>query len=126
MASITLLSIPLFILKGAAIGNPAPGRICIQRCTPGCIACPADLGRQRVCLRAVRGDGRIIARHLLGDRLGRVPEMRKRLFRLRGRDHSHRRHPGILLPPSIPDPVRGRGENRWDGCSAGIGPGLLL
>ena len=35
MASITLLSIPLFILKGAAIGRSAPARTSTRRCTPG-------------------------------------------------------------------------------------------
>ncbi len=35
MASITLLSIPLFILKGAAIGRSRRGRTSTPRCTPG-------------------------------------------------------------------------------------------
>ena len=67
--------------------------------------------RQRVCLRAVRGDGRIVARHLLGDRLGRHPRnAQARLFRrLRGRHHRrrrHARHPAAALDHH--DPVRGR------------------
>ena len=35
MASITLLSIPLFILKGAAIGKSPAGKDSIRRCTRG-------------------------------------------------------------------------------------------
>ena len=35
MASITLLSIPLFILKGAAIGKSPEARTCTRPCTPG-------------------------------------------------------------------------------------------
>jgi C4-dicarboxylate transporter, DctM subunit len=38
MASITLLSIRLFILKGSAIGRSAPGRFSMRPFTPGCIA----------------------------------------------------------------------------------------
>jgi hypothetical protein len=41
IANITLLTIPLFILKGAAIGR-APAPISTMRFTFGSIACPAD------------------------------------------------------------------------------------
>jgi hypothetical protein len=62
----------------------------------------AGLASQRVRLRAVCGDGRLLARDLLGDRLGRYPEIRSRLFRrLCGRHHAAGGTLGILLPPSI-------------------------
>jgi TRAP-type mannitol/chloroaromatic compound transport system permease large subunit len=38
MASITLLSIPLFILKGRRSAVPMRGAICIRRCMRGCSA----------------------------------------------------------------------------------------
>ena len=41
MASIIILSIPLFILKGAAIGRSGAARTSTRRCTPGCTASPA-------------------------------------------------------------------------------------
>ena len=68
--------------------------------------------RQRVRLRAVRGDGRILARHLLGDRLGRHPgDAQARLFRrIRGRHHRRRRHARHSAAAfDHHDPVRGRG-----------------
>ena len=113
MASITLLSIPLFILKGAAIGKSRAG----QDLYSGAACLAASRARrarrrQRVRLRAVRGDGRIVARDLLGDRLGRHPgNAQARLFRrLRGRHHRrrrHARHPAAAVDHH--DPVRGRG-----------------
>ncbi|MGD5356966.1 TRAP transporter large permease subunit, partial [Xanthomonas citri pv. citri] len=75
MASITLLSIPLFILKGAAIGKSRAGQD-LSLFGAACLAAPRSRRprrRQRVRLRAVRGDGGLLARDLLGDRLGRHP-----------------------------------------------------
>ena len=67
--------------------------------------------RQRVRLRAVRGDGGLLARDLLGDRLGRHPRnAQARLFRRLCRRHHrrrrHARHPAAALDHH--DPVRGR------------------
>ena len=44
MASITLLSIPLSILKGAAIGRSRAGQDLTGPCTPGCSDIPGGLG----------------------------------------------------------------------------------
>ena len=67
--------------------------------------------RQRVRLRAVRGDGRIEPGDLLGDRLGRHPRDAKArlLAGLRGRHHRrrrHARHPAAAVDHD--DPLRGR------------------
>ena len=69
LASITLLTIPLFILKGAAIGKSRAGKDLIR-----CLAHMAAPGARRAwCgggagLRAVRSHGRVEPRDLFGDR----------------------------------------------------------
>ena len=69
MASITLLSIPLFILKGAAIGRSRAGQDLYAAHARLDAARPRrPRHRQRVRLRAVRGDGRIEPGDVLGDR----------------------------------------------------------
>ena len=91
MASITLLSIPLFILKGAAIGRSRAGQDLYGALHAWMHRIPGRARhRQCVRLRAVRGDGRLLARDLLGDRLGRHSgDAQARLFRrLRGRASS--------------------------------------
>ena len=112
MASITLLSIPLFILKGAAIGRSPAGKdlygalACLVAPHPG-----RARHRQRFRLCLVCRDGRVVARNLLGDRLGRHPgNAHARLFRqLRCRHHRgrrHARHPAAALDHH--DPLCGR------------------
>ena len=112
MASITLLSIPLFILKGAAIGRSRAG----QRPLRGDARVDAARSRrprhrQRVRLRAVRGDGRLEPGDLLGDRQRRHPRdaQARLLAGLRRRHHRrrrHARHPAAAVDHD--DPVRGR------------------
>ncbi len=112
MASITLLSIPLFILKGAAIGQSRAGQDLYSALT--CLVAPhprRTWHRQRIRLRAVRRHGRIVAGDLLGDRFGRHPgNAQARLFRrLRRRHHRrrrHARHPAAAFDHH--DPLRGR------------------
>jgi TRAP-type mannitol/chloroaromatic compound transport system permease large subunit len=104
MASITLLSIPLFILKGAAIGKSRAGQDLYSALHAWLHRVPGGLRRrQRLRLRAVRGDGGLLARDLLGDRLGRHPEMRKRGYSggFAAGIIAAGGTLGILLPPSI-------------------------
>ena len=112
MASITLLSIPLFILKGAAIGRSRAGQdlyAALHAWLQPRAGRPRH--RQRVRLRAVRRDGRLEPRDLLGDRLGRHSgdAQARLLARLRGRHHRrrrHARHPAAAVDHD--DPLRGR------------------
>ena len=114
MASITLLSIPLFILKGSAIGRSRAGQDLYGALHAWMHRIPGRARhRQRLRLRAVRRDGGLIARYLLGDRLRRHSgNAQARLFRrLRGRHHRrrrHARHPAAALDHH--DPLRGRGR----------------
>jgi len=66
--SFALLTIPLFILLGAAIGVSAAGKDIYIRCTDGCRACPAGSSSQHPRLRDVLGRLRILARHGRGHR----------------------------------------------------------
>ena len=112
MASITLLSIPLFILKGAAIGRSRAGQDLYAALHAWMQPRPRrPRHRQRVRLRPVRGDGRLEPGDLLGDRLGRHPgDAQARLLAgLCGRHHRrrrHARHPAAAVDHD--DPVRGR------------------
>ena len=112
MASITLLSIPLFILKGAAIGRSRAGQdLYSAHARLAAARAGRPRHRQRVRLRAVRRDGRLEPGDLLGDRLGRHPgdAQARLLARLRGRHHRrrrHARHPAAAVDHD--DPVRGR------------------
>src|SRR3981189_2416336 len=78
MASITLLSIPLFILKGAAIGKSRAGQDLYSALHAWLHRVPGGLG----------------VAHLFRDRLGWHPgNAQARLFRrIRGRDYRRRRH----------------------------------
>ena len=113
MASITLLSIPLFILKGAAIGKSRAGQDLYSALHAWLHRVPGGLGVANVFACAlVRGDGGIVACHLLGDRLGRHPgNAQARLFRrIRGRHYRRRRHARhSAAAVDHDDPVRGRG-----------------
>ena len=74
MASITLLSIPLFILKGAAIGKSHAGQDLYSAHACLDAAHARRVGhRQRVHLRAVRGDGGLESGDVLGHRQRRHP-----------------------------------------------------
>ena len=60
LASITLLTIPLFILKGAAIGKSRAGKDLYDALHTWLHRVPGGLGcRGGAGLRAVRGDGRV-------------------------------------------------------------------
>src|SRR5580693_9274219 len=100
MASITLLSIPLFILKGAAIGKSRAGQDLYSALHAWLHRVPGGLGVANVFACA-----------LFGDRLGRHPgNAQTRLFRrIRGRHYRgrrHARHSATALDHH--DPVRGR------------------
>jgi len=72
MSSITLLSISLFILKGAAIGARRPARIFIPRCMldePHSRWAGLPTSSPAPCRR----HGRLQPGHVFGDRLGRHP-----------------------------------------------------
>jgi TRAP-type mannitol/chloroaromatic compound transport system permease large subunit len=70
-----LLSIPLFILKGAAIGRSRAGRDLYGALHAWMHRFPGGLGIANVFACPVRGDGGIPARHLLGDRVAAgIPE----------------------------------------------------
>jgi hypothetical protein len=95
MSSITLLSIPLFILKGAAIGRSPAGRDLY-----GAPHTPAT-GIANVFAWPCLPPWPDRARPPLGDRLAGIPEMRKRSYPGGFAAGLTRRHAGILLPPSI-------------------------
>ena len=121
MASITLLSIPLFILKGAAIGR-SPRRQGSLRRAP---RLAAQISRrpghcQCVRLRVVCRDGRLFARHVLGHRLCRHSRDAQAwlLGQFRCRHHCrrrHARHPAAAVDHD--DPLcRGRRAIARAGC----------
>ena len=132
MASITLLSIPLFILKGAAIGRSRAGQDLYGALHAWMHRIPGRARhRQRVRLRAVRRDGGIVARDLLGDRLGRHSgDAQARLFRRASRPGiiAAGGTLGILLPPSITMILYAVAAEQSLGrlFLAAIGPALLL
>ena len=111
--SITLLSIPLFILKGAAIGKSRAGQAtCTRRCTPGCSAVPGGLGIANVfacALFAAMAGSSPATCSAIGS-AGIPGDAQARLFaRLRRRHHRrrrHARHPAAAVDHD--DPVRGR------------------
>jgi tripartite ATP-independent transporter DctM subunit len=130
MASITLLSIPLFILKGAAIGKSRPARTCIRPSTPGCTSARRPGHRQRVCLRAVRGHGRLSPATCSAIGSAGIPEMRKRGYSpgFAAGIIAAGGTLGILLPPSITMILYAVAAEQSLGrlFLAGIGPGMLL
>ena len=112
MASITLLSIPLFILKGAAIGKSRAGQDLYSALHAWLHRIPGGLGVANVfacaLFAAMAGSSPATC---CGDRLGRHPgnAQARLLRRLRGRDHRrrrHARHPAAAIDHH--DPVRGR------------------
>ena len=112
MASITLLSIPLFILKGAAIGRSRAGQDLYGALHAWMHRIPGGLGIANVfacaLFAAMAGSS---PGDLLGDRLGRHSrDAQARLFAgLRGRHHRrrrHARHPAAAVDHH--DPLRGR------------------
>ena len=123
MASITLLSIPLFILKGAAIGKSRAGQDLYSALHAWLHRVPGGLGVANVFACALfAAMAGLLARHLFGDRLGRHPrDAQARLFRRICRRHHrrrrHARHPAAALDHH--DPVsRWPRKNRWAGCSS--------
>ena len=114
MASITLLSIPLFILKGAAIGKSPAGRDLYLGPARVDEQGPGRPGhRQRVRLRAVRGDGGLESGDVFGDRQrrhsGNAPaRLLAGLCRRHHRRGRHARHPAAAVDHD--DPLRGRGR----------------
>ena len=103
MASITLLSIPLFILKGAAIGRSPPARTSTARCMPGCTGSPAGSASPTSSPARCSRPWPVVAGDLLGDRLRRHPgdAQARILARIRRGHHRGRWHARHLLPPSI-------------------------
>ena len=130
MASITLLSIPLFILKGAAIGKSRASRTSIRRCTPGCIACRRPRHRQRPGLRDLRFMAGSSPATCSAIGSAGIPEMRRRGYSggFASGVIAASGALGILLPPSITMILYAvAANNRSADCFlAGIFPGLLL
>ena len=112
MASITLLSIPLFILKGAAIGRSRAGQDLYGALHAWMHRIPGGLGIANVfacALFAAMAGSSPATCSAIGS--AGIPEMRKRGYspRLRGRDHRrrrHARHPAAAVDHH--DPLRGR------------------
>ena len=103
MASITLLSIPLFILKGAAIGKSRAGQDLYSALHAWLHRVPGGLGVANVfaCALFAAMAGSSPA-DLLGDRVGRHPgNAPARLFRSPGGRHHrgrrHTRHPAAAI-----------------------------
>ena len=106
MASITLLSISLFILKGAAIGRSRAGQDLYGALHAWLHRIPGGLGiGQRFCLRLVCRYGGFISGNLFGDRLGghSADAQAWLLRRVRGGDHRGRRkHSASCFRPRSP------------------------
>jgi len=92
----TLLSIQLHPEGGGDRNPRRPGPY--SRCTPGCIACRGGVA---TCLPAPCSRRCGSSPPPAGNRLGGIPEMRKRVFGGFAAHHRRRRTLGILLPPSI-------------------------
>ncbi len=113
MASITLLAIPLFILKGAAIGRSRAGQDLYSALHAWLHRVPGGLGVANVfacALFAAMAGSSPATCSAIGS--AGIPEMRKRGYSggLRRRHHRrrrHARHPAAALDHH--DPVRGRG-----------------
>jgi C4-dicarboxylate transporter, DctM subunit len=125
MASITLLSIRLFILKGSAIGRSAPGRFSMRPFTPGCIASQAGSALP-MCLSALFA---AMARSSPATCSAGIPEMRKRGYSggfVAGIIAAGGTL-GILLPPSITMILYAAAERSLGRLFlAPVGPALLL
>jgi tripartite ATP-independent transporter DctM subunit len=131
MASITLLSIPLFILKGAAIGRSAAGRDLYLAMHAWMQRIPGGLGIANVftcALFAAMAGSSPATCSAIGS--AGIPEMRKRGYSpgLAAGILAAGGTLGILLPPSShDDPLAVAAEVSLGRLfTAGIGPGLLL
>ncbi len=113
MASITLLSIPLFILKGAAIGRSNAGRDLYLAMHAWMQRIPGGLGIANVftcALFAAMAGSSPATCSAIGS--AGIPEMRdaRLLAGIRGRHHRRRRHAGHpAAAVDHDDPLRGRG-----------------
>jgi len=122
MANITLLSIPLFILKGAAIGKSRAGADLYLAIHAWMHKIPGGLGIANILASAIFAamSGSSPATCSAIGSAG-IPEMRSRgyfaaLCRRHHRSGRHARHPAATLHRD--DPVRRRRpNNRWAACS---------
>jgi tripartite ATP-independent transporter DctM subunit len=131
MASITLLSIPLFILKGAAIGRSAAGRDLYAALHAWMSRIPGGLGIANVfacALFAAMAGSSPATCSAIGS--AGIPEMRKRGYSpgFAAGIIAAGGTLGILLPPSITMILYAVAAEQSLGrlFLAGIGPGLLL
>jgi C4-dicarboxylate transporter DctM subunit len=131
MASITLLSIPLFILKGAAIGKSNAGRDLYGVMHAWMQRIPGGLGIANVCtcaLFAAMAGSSPATCSAIGS--AGIPEMRKRGYSpgFAAGIIAAGGTLGILLPPSITMILYAVAAEQSLGrlFLAGIGPGLLL
>jgi C4-dicarboxylate transporter DctM subunit len=131
MASITLLSIPLFILKGAAIGKSPAGRTCTRPIHAWLHKVPGGLGIANVfacALFAAMAGSSPATCSAIGS--AGIPEMRKRGYSpgFAAGIIAAGGTLGILLPPSITMILYAVAAEQSLGrlFLAGIGPGLLL
>ena len=100
MASITLLSIPLFILKGAAIGKSNAGQDLYSALHAWLHRVPGELGVANVFACALSGDRRCTG-NLFGDRLSRIANARRGCSASRRIRCRHRSTLGVLFRPGI-------------------------
>src|SRR6202162_5362477 len=131
MASITLLSIPLFILKGAAIGKSAAGKDLYSAMHAWMQRIPGGLGIANVftcALFAAMAGSSPPTCSAIGS--AGIPEMRKRGYSpgFAAGIIAAGGTLGILLPPSIVMILYAVASEQSLGrlFLAGIGPGLLL
>src|SRR6201992_3022850 len=131
MASITLLSIPLFILKGSAIGRSRAGQDLYGALHAWMQRIPGGLGIANVfacALFAAMAGSSPATCSAIGS--AGIPEMRKRGYSrgLAARILAARGTPGILLPPAITMILFAVAAEKSLGrlFLAGIGPALLL
>src|SRR3984957_3209897 len=131
MASITLLSIPLFILKGAAIGRPRAGKDLYLALHVWLHRVPGGLGVANVfacALFAAMAGSSPATCSAIGS--AGIPEMRKRGYSggFAAGIIAAGGTLGILLPPSITMILFAVASEKSLGrlFLAGIGPGLLL
>ena len=131
MASITLLSIPLFILKGAAIGKSAPAAISISAMHAWMHRVPGGLGIANVfacALFAAMAGSSPATCSAIGS--AGIPEMRQRGYSpgFAAGIIAAGGTLGILLPPSITMILYAVAAEQSLGrlFLAGIGPGVLL
>ena len=131
MASITLLSIPLFILKGAAIGKSRAGQDLYSALHAWLHRVPGGLGVANVfacALFAAMAGSSPATCSAIGS--AGIPEMRKRGYSggFAAGIIAAGGTLGILLPPSITMILFAvAAEKSWGDCSSrASGPGLLL